>query len=1595
MRSTTLAKGRGMSPERVRHLARLVVTFVAGVALLLVGNVGASATQVEAKEQTRDYVSLVNPWVEADIARWFFFQSASNPFGFVKLRPDTGTHSSGGTGYRTTEHYVKGFSHIHEWNFSGVQVMPTSGKSVPKTQGDSGWHSYTKHDESEVVEPGYHKLHLDRYDITAELTVTDRVGMHRYTYGTAGPSEIIINLGGQLGEAIMKDAYVTKVSDTELEGYVNQRGAAYPDFDTRLFFNIRFDKPFDSLHGWSDGRLARGGAPIEELAGDNMGVYVRYEHLDAGEVVQMKVGLSLTGTDGARKNLLAELPGWSFDDVRAASRARWNEMLGRIDVRGGTEQQQIKFYTDLFHVLCGRSVVSDVDGKYLDDTWNAGRVRQIPLDENGEPTFAMYNYDALWLTQWNLNSILGLAYPEIYSSFVKSQLQMYKDGGLLPRGPVAGNYSLIMTGSPVTSFIVGAWNKGIRDFDIDLAFEAMLDAHSVGGLFDKGALEYRTWTGAGGIRDYLDNGWVGYRPGAGLNGGAGQTLEYAFQDWTLAQLAKQLGKKGLNITQFAEVTVSSQAAGPSVGERAIDGRPMRSAVDPNESTEWRSDGERHPWIELRWDEPRTVRKVVLSDRPDPDSNVNAGRLTFSDGSSVLVTDIPVDGTNKVVDVGTKKAITWVRFEVTGGSGTDVGLDEIEVWDDTDLGEYLLERSRNWRNLYDLSTGFIRPRAADGTWLEDFDPLSPSDFVEANSWQATWFTSHDVMGLANLMGGEAAYADKLNYAFRRAEKSNFIGAYGQGYVSYGNQPGLQVAHLFNYVGYPWLTQYWVRQVKDKTYGSISTTDGYGHHDEDQGQMGAISALMAIGLFEVTGGGHSRPVYDITSPVFDEITIKLHPNYYKGGTFRIVTHDNSAENMYIQRAKLDGRLWRQAWFHHDQLVDGGTLELWLGPEPNTRWGVSPLPPSESPSERKEPVYATDLEIVGPDRVAEPYSTVRFEARFDPASTTWQRAFWSVTEPDESPTDKAIIDDDGNLTVNRRDGQVLVTAINSDSGPRVTARKLVTLDLDVGLLRGNAARWPGVTATASSEYSDGYRADKVHDGVIGSKDAGDWASRGEREPWVQLDWENPIQADRVVLYDRPGDDDANGGTLHFSDGSTVEVTDLPRNGGPKTVTFPLKTFTWMRFQIEGGTGLNPGMSEIEVYAIPSVPGPPTDVSVKRHDGEATVSWRPPVFDGGAPVLGYVVTPYRDGVAQEPTTVDESTTQTVVTGLDVDADYAFTVAATNLLGTGPEAHEPVLAARIEVVGPDVVRVPYGSARYEAKVEPDDATTTRVTWTVTEPDGSPTQKAEIDADGVLTVNHREGAVVVTATATDGSGVSGTRTVVLDLDPSLYRDNAARWPGVTATASSQYNDDHGPAKVHDGFGAGSGEWASRGEQNPWIQLTWDRPIQADRIVLYDRPGIDDVHGGTLSFSDGSTIEVRDVPTTGEPATVSFEPKTFTWVRFQVEGGSGPNVGLRELEVFALASPPDAPTDVTATPGNGSVTVTWVPPEFDGGAPLTGYLVTPYRDGTPLEPVTADADAYRVVVRDLSPGSSYEFTVAATSIAGVGVPSERTPPVTPR
>ena len=161
----------------------------------------------------------------------------------------------------------------------------------------------------------------------------------------------------------------------------------------------------------------------------------------------------------------------------------------------------------------------------------------------------------------------------------------------------------------------------------------------------------------------------------------------------------------------------------------------------------------------------------------------------------------------------------------------------------------------------------------------------------------------------------------------------------GYVSYANQPGCSGAHVFNHVGHPWLSQYWVRRVNEQAYGGTTPDVGYGGHDEDQGQMGAISALMSLGLFSVRGTCSPDPIYEITSPVFDEVRIRLDDRYYPGGEFTIETQDNSRENLYIQRAALNGRPLETCWFHHRDFAAGGRLELWLGPKPNEKWGKSP--------------------------------------------------------------------------------------------------------------------------------------------------------------------------------------------------------------------------------------------------------------------------------------------------------------------------------------------------------------------------------------------------------------------------------------------------------------------------------------------------------------------------------------------------------------------------------------------------------------------------------------------------------------------------------
>ena len=262
----------------------------------------------------------------------------------------------------------------------------------------------------------------------------------------------------------------------------------------------------------------------------------------------------------------------------------------------------------------------------------------------------------------------------------------------------------------------------------------------------------------------------------------------------------------------------------------------------------------------------------------------------------------------------------------------------------DIFKRYYNRSFNYRNLFDSSVGWIRPKLENGEWYHNFTPIekgfNAKGFVEGNSAIFTYYVPHNLPDLIELVGGREAFLKKLSEQFERASLNRWItehGKHAESWVDYENQPSLHMAHLFSHAGAPWLTQYWVRKIKKEVFGDISPYGGY-NGDEDQGQFGALGVLMAIGLFDIQGGASVDPVYEITTPLFEEIVIQLDNHYYKGKEFKIVSRNFSSKNIYIQSAFLNGVPLNEDFrFSHWDLANGGTLELVLGPYPNKRWGI----------------------------------------------------------------------------------------------------------------------------------------------------------------------------------------------------------------------------------------------------------------------------------------------------------------------------------------------------------------------------------------------------------------------------------------------------------------------------------------------------------------------------------------------------------------------------------------------------------------------------------------------------------------------------------
>ena len=760
-------------------------------------NLGLSEIEVfPSFNQYTDPVSWVDPYIETNKGRFFYFITGSRPFGVISAAPMTINRNGDGGGYAHKSTEILGFPQIHSWQLSGIELIPTL-SNIDPTMGEATWKSPFKHDD-EIVQPGYHRVYLSKYKTWVEQTSTDRVSFYRFTWVKDTVAQILLNLGGHLGNCGMANAEVKKISDTEFEGSVSSVDRPFHSgpVDIKIFFVVQLDKACQSFDGWEEKSRLRNTTSIH---GDNAGTALIYP-VKSGEQLKMKIAVSYTNIENARKNLQAECPTWDFEKVRKDSREVWNKWLGKIEVEGGSTAQRIKFYTDLWHVLLGRQRLNDVSGDYPDRTEGKQHGTGLLLDAvlkvknpgrnpDGTVKHNMYNSDAFWLTQWNLNVLWGLAWPEVQDDMAASLVAYSDNGGLLPRGPAGGGYTYIMTGCPATSLIVSTYMKGnLTKADPEHAFQRIKENHLPGGMLGSGKFAEKD------LKFYIENGW--------WPNNAGITIEAAFQDWGAAQMAKKLSK-------------------------------------------------------------------------------------------------------------------------------------------TEDYSYFINRSDSWKNCFESDQKLIFPKNKEGKYTHT-DPLSGKGFVEANSWQTTWGVSHDIPGLAKLMGGNSQLCKKLNEAFEQSKKSDFVYEYNEGYVSYANQPGCSNAHVFSYVNAPWLTQYWVRRVKEQAYGGITPELGYGGHDEDQGQMGGVSALMAIGLFNIVGTESITPFYEITSPIFDKVTIKLDNKYYKGKMFIIKTYNNSRENCYIQKARLNGKPLDNFWFTHQQFSAGGKLELWLGDKPNKEWGVKEFPP-----------------------------------------------------------------------------------------------------------------------------------------------------------------------------------------------------------------------------------------------------------------------------------------------------------------------------------------------------------------------------------------------------------------------------------------------------------------------------------------------------------------------------------------------------------------------------------------------------------------------------------------------------------------------------
>lgn len=721
------------------------------------------------------------------------YPGATVPFGMVQLSPDTDTlfYEHQGkyngpvykycAGYQYDDPTIVGFSHTH---FSGtghsdlgdILVMPTEGllQLNPGTEDhpEKGYRSAFSH-STEVAEPNYYKVMLEDHQIKAELTTTARTGFHQYTFPKSEAAHIIVDLVSGIYNHPEKNVwtFVRIENDTLITGYRQTNGWAR----TRtVYFVISFSKPFFQYgnQDTSKPQVYKGfwgkfdqRKNFPETAGKNIRLYFDFK-TNESEKIKMKVAISPVSMAGALENMRREIPHWDFERVKKKGQDLWNKELNRIKVKMLHPDDYINFYTSVYHTFLGPTLYMDTDNQYRG------------LDQNNHVAKGFTNYStfSLWDTYRALHPWFTIVQPSRNNDMIRSMLTHYDQSvhKMLPVWSHHANENWCMIGYHSVSVIADALVKDSNFKEAERALNACVATANQ---------EYY-----GSLGTYIEKGFV---PDEKSSSSVSMTLEYAYNDWCIAQLAKRLGKQEI----AAEFT---------------------------------------------------------------------------------------------------------------------------------------RRSGNWKNVFDQSIGYARPKSASGTFRKEFDVLSThgQGFIEGNAWNYSLYVPHQPQELITLMGGPSRFSVHLDSLFTMflpdkyfAETEDITREGIIGNYVHGNEPAHHVAYLYNWVGQPWKTQERVRMILEKQYKA--TPDGLGGND-DCGQMSAWYLFTSLGFYPVAPGSGE---YSIGSPAVVEATIALE----NGKTFTVKTHNQGKRNVYVHKVELNGKVLEKPVLTHEDLIKGGTLTFHMRPKP----------------------------------------------------------------------------------------------------------------------------------------------------------------------------------------------------------------------------------------------------------------------------------------------------------------------------------------------------------------------------------------------------------------------------------------------------------------------------------------------------------------------------------------------------------------------------------------------------------------------------------------------------------------------------------------